>query len=80
MLSTVKVVLIIMIFHVNGEKGVSMREFDAMADCQKAAESVMQEMAKVPEIENGITMCTSRVKLLTDDDGKAMPIEASFHR
>jgi len=55
-----------------------MREFNSMDDCKKAADAVMQEMAKVPEIENGFSMCTSRVKLLIDDDGKELAIESSF--
>jgi hypothetical protein len=76
MLSFVKAVLIITIFHVNGERAVSMREFNSMDDCKKAAESVMQEMAKIPEIENGFSMCTSRVKLLIDDNGKETAIES----
>jgi hypothetical protein len=76
MLSFVKVVLIIAIYHVNGERAVSMREFNSMDECKKAAEAVMQEMAKIPEIENGFSMCTSRVKLLVDDNGKETAIES----
>jgi hypothetical protein len=53
-----------------------MREFNSMDECKKAAEAVMQEMAKIPEIENGFSMCTSRVKLLVDDNGKETAIES----
>jgi hypothetical protein len=53
-----------------------MRELDSQEDCKVAAEAAMKEMAKMPEIENGFAICSSRLKLLVDDNGKEMPIES----
>jgi hypothetical protein len=73
-----KVVLIVVIFNANGEHATLMRELDSQEDCKAAAEIAMREMATMPEIENGFAICSSRLKLLTDDNGKEMPIESSF--
>jgi hypothetical protein len=53
-----------------------MREFNTVEECKVAAEAAMKQMATMPEIENGFAMCTGRVKLLTDDNGKELPIES----
>lgn len=74
-----KVVLIVVIFNAGGEHATLMRELDSQEDCKAAAEIAMKKMAEMPEIENGFAICTSRVKLLVDDNGKVLPIEAALH-
>jgi hypothetical protein len=76
MLSFAKIVLIVVIFNANSEHATHMREFNTVEECKVAAEAAMKQMATMPEIENGFAMCTGRVKLLTDDNGKELPIES----
>lgn len=75
-----KAVLIVIVFHTNGETGTMMRQFDTIEECRGAAAEAMKAMTTIEEIKDGVALCSTRVKLLTDDNGKELGIEASLHR